>query len=45
MRVGATQVRAALTVRHLNGAKPLFESRFAAPLSRRQAYASLDVEF
>ncbi len=45
MRVGATNVRAALTVRHLNGDKPLFESRFARPLSRRQAYASLDIAF
>jgi hypothetical protein len=45
MRVGATTVRAALTLRQLNGAKPLFESRFARPMSRRQAYASLDLEF
>jgi iron complex outermembrane receptor protein len=44
MRVGGNNVRAGLTVRHLNGAKPLFESRFAAPLSRRQAYASLAIE-
>lgn len=45
MRVGGTQVRAALTVRHLNGAQPLFESRFASPMSRRQVYVSLDAEF
>ena len=45
MRVGGANARASLTVRNLNGAKPLFESRFANPLSRRLAYASLDVEF
>lgn len=45
LQVGGTHMRAALTVRHLNGAQPLFESRFAAPLSRRQAYASLDIEY
>jgi len=45
MRVGGSNVRAALTVRNLNGAKPLFESRFSAPQSRRQAYGSLDIEF
>jgi iron complex outermembrane receptor protein len=44
MVVGRSKVRAAFTLRNLNGAKPLFESRFAAPLSRRQAYASLDIE-
>lgn len=45
MRLGTTTVRAALTLRQLNGAKPLFESRFARPMSRRQAFASLDLEF
>ena len=45
MRLGGTQVRAAFTVRHLNGAQHLFESRFASPMSRRQVYASLDAEF
>lgn len=44
-RVGTTPVRAALTVRSLNGAQQLFTSGFATPSSRRQAYASLHVEF
>lgn len=45
LRVGEAPVRAALTVRHLNGSQPLFESRFARPVSRRQAYASVDMGF
>ena len=45
LRVGAQPVRAALTVRNINGAQPLFESRFARPVSKRQAYASVDIGF
>ena len=45
LRLGAMPVRAALTVRQLNGTQVLFESRFARPTSRRQMYASVDVGF
>lgn len=45
MRLGASTARASLNLRQLNGSQPLFESRFARPFSRRQAYATLDVEF
>jgi iron complex outermembrane receptor protein len=45
LQVGGRNARVALTVRNFNGAKPLFESSFAAPQSRRQAYASLDIGF
>ena len=44
-RVGTTSARAAFTVRGINGAQPLFVSGFASPRSRRQAYASLQLEF
>lgn len=44
-RIGATAARLALTLRGLGGDQVLYQSTFARPLSRRQAYASLQLEF
>lgn len=44
-RVGDVSARAAVSVRGLNGDQALFTSSFASPVSRRQAYASLQFEF
>ncbi len=44
LRFGPNAARVAFTVRNLNGAQTLFQSRFASPQSRRQAYASLHVD-
>lgn len=44
-RVGDMSARAAVSVRNLNGDQSLFTSSFASPVSRRQAYASLQFEF
>jgi iron complex outermembrane receptor protein len=45
LRLGQTSARFTFTVRQLNGTQTLYQSRFAQPRSRRQAYAGLHLAF
>lgn len=44
-RIGTTSARAAVSVRGIDAPQELFVSGFARPVSRRQAYVTLQLEF